>query len=99
MDCAKSKCSQMEKDCRCYAKVNVRDNTKTQFCGYKKNSLIIPCDPGCCDGGCPGECKGAAPAPPYGIDKSTFNVEKIPLYFKLVIFILAIFAIVSTLSA
>lgn len=99
MDCKDLKCSERTKNCRCFAYANVKDPKKEQFCGYKKNSVVIPCDPGCCDGGCPGQCKGVADKPPYEIAQNDVDLSKIPLYLKLAAFLLVVLVIISTISA
>lgn len=96
MDCKNLACSQMTMNCRCYAKPG---NESEQFCGYKKNSIVIPCDPGCCDGGCPGQCKDVPERPPYGLDTSLIDVEKFPLYIKGLIILIIFLIIVSTFKA
>lgn len=96
MDCKNLACSQTTMNCRCYAKPG---NESEQFCAYKKNSIVIPCDPGCCDGGCPGQCEGVPERPPYGLDKSLIDVEKFPLYIRGLFVLIIILVIISTFKA
>ena len=96
MDCKSLSCTQVTKQCRCYAKPGKENE---QFCAYKKNSIVIPCDAGCCDKGCPGQCAGVPPSPPYGIDTNLINIEKIPEYLKALFLLVIILIIASTLTA
>lgn len=99
MDCKTLKCSTLTKDCRCYARIDASDQTMEQFCGYKENGYVIPCDAACCVGGCPGQCQGVSPKPPYEIDKNPIDIDKLPIYLKVLIFVILILLIVSTISA
>jgi hypothetical protein len=98
MDCKALKCSGLDqiRDCRCYAKPG---KEQQQFCAYNRNGLIIPCNPGCCDKGCPGQCKDVPFREPYELDKNKFDVEKIPTYLKLLVFAIIILIVMSTLRA
>jgi hypothetical protein len=98
MDCKALACTGFDKTrvCRCYSKPGKEEQ---QFCGYNKNGLIIPCGPGCCDKGCPGQCKGVAFRPPYAFDTNVFDVEKFPEYLKVSIVIVIVLLVLSTLRA
>ena len=41
--------------CRCYADYDTPYPLEQQVCGTRKRGYIIPCEPGCCAGGCPGQ--------------------------------------------
>jgi hypothetical protein len=98
MDCKELKCSGFDqlRKCRCYAKPG---NEEQQYCGYNKNGLIIPCGVGCCDGGCPGQCKDVPFKPPFSFDTNVFNVEDFPLYLKVAALLVIALIIISTLRA
>ena len=101
MNCKELSCSEKTKDCRCYARIDAKDQKKEQFCGYRKNSFIIPCDAACCNGGegCPGQCKGVSERPPYAIDQNPLEIDRFPLYLKMAIFLIIVLLVLSTLSA
>jgi len=98
MDCKALACSGFDKirDCRCYAKPGKEER---QFCGYNKNGVIIPCNPGCCDKGCPGQCKDVPFREPYALDRNKFDPEKFPIYLKLLIVVILVLIVISTLRA
>lgn len=71
MDCKKDKCQgdNRIKDCQCYASTTTEDGSKTQFCAYEEAGNLYLCNKGCCNNGegCPGECNGVLPSPPYRV--------------------------------
>ena len=78
--CDLSTCRQQfsKQSCKCYADLSIigdmkfdtnDDKTeavkKYQLCAYESDEgYLFPCDQGCCDGGCPGQCDGVTPRPP-----------------------------------
>jgi len=66
MNCKKDSCRTTE-TCRCYALLSENNPRGKQMCGYKRGDSVFMCDPGCCDGGCPGQCSGVSPREPYAI--------------------------------
>tara|TARA_B000000557_G_scaffold54514_1_gene42068 strand:+ start:5824 stop:6141 length:318 start_codon:yes stop_codon:yes gene_type:complete len=98
MDCQsdENKCDEIFGECRCYADVNSEDPKNAQVCGIRKNGYVVPCKPGCCHGGCPGQCKGAKAREPYSFGNYTIPVpfEKT---FKLLFISMIILVILSTI--
>jgi len=98
MDCKALKCSGFDRvrNCRCYAKPG---NEEKQFCAYSKNGVIIPCNPGCCDKGCQGQCEDVTFRPPYALDRNIYDAEKFPEYLKLAVVLVIVLIVLSTLRA
>ncbi len=78
--CETSSCSPRYNDrkCKCYPNVSELEFNKydtpdkkvqainsNQICAFEnEDGFMYPCDPGCCQGGCPGQCEEVAPRPP-----------------------------------
>lgn len=90
------------KECKCYATSDSNYPDEEQFCGFEQNGFIFPCQVGCCDEGCPGECPGIEPRPPHTIVKEELSVNnKDTLFRKIMATILIIVValiLTSTLS-
>ena len=83
MDCQsdENKCDEIFGECRCYADLNSNEPKFNQVCGILKKGYVIPCKSGCCDGGCPGQCKGSIPREPYSF--GYFNLPNVHDFIKL----------------
>lgn len=98
MNCSGTMCMGDDriKNCQCYGK-----DDKNQFCAYEENGFLYECFPGCCEGGCPGQCEGVRPKPPYK-DKSytvvTKEVKKIDKYLQALFIFILLLVIASTFS-
>jgi len=97
-----SKCSytfDVNKQCKCYASINSQFPDEEQFCGFEENGKVFPCDIGCCDDGCPGQCPGIKPRPPYAIRRKMRTKDtEIRKYIKLILTVLVYLIILSTIS-
>ena len=91
-----NKCDEIFGECRCYADVNSEDPKNAQICGIRKNGYVVPCKPGCCHGGCPGQCLGAKSREPYSFGKYTIPVP-FERTFKLLFLSMIILVILSTI--
>ena len=98
MDCQheNNKCDEIFGECRCYADVGTSNPLAQQRCGIRKNGYIIPCKSGCCDGGCPGQCKNVRPRQPYAFAYIKPNI-RLDNVFKYIILLAIILTIVSTI--
>ncbi len=47
-------------NCQCYGV-----DAENQVCAFEENGVLYECFPGCCEGGCPGQCTDALPRPAY----------------------------------
>lgn len=81
--CETSICSDRYSDrkCKCYPNLSElsSDNLDTpeaknkainsnQICAFENDDgFMYPCDPGCCQGGCPGQCEEVKPRPPTAV--------------------------------
>lgn len=78
--CDASICSDVYSDrkCKCYPNLSNTDNVdynSNQFCAFESDDgFVYPCDPGCCDLGCPGQCEEVEPRPP----EATYTVKDTP---------------------
>ncbi|QIG59700.1 hypothetical protein [Dishui Lake phycodnavirus 3] len=99
MECEKLKCDIID-ECKCYAKKGEKYPNENQFCGVRRGSRVFACNPGCCAGGCPGQCKKVIPKPPFSITDDLYTPfqANIPAYIKVVLVILLGLVIMSTLS-
>ncbi|MDA9846871.1 hypothetical protein N9C10_02950 [Flavobacteriaceae bacterium] len=91
------------KKCQCFASSDTKLPNEDQFCGFEQDGFIFPCDVGCCDKGCPGQCPGIDPKPPsdvIGEDILIINNEEKEIKKVIAtLFILIIgLVIISTLS-
>ena len=74
-------------ECRCYAYSDVSDPKKTQFCGMRRGSNVVPCpEEECCAGGCPGD----FPREPFRIINRPTNDVKSDFSIRILIFIILI---------
>lgn len=65
------------KRCACYPNLSVLNNMviddkneavrANQICAHESKGFLYPCDPGCCQGGCPGQCLDVPPRPPQKV--------------------------------
>jgi len=85
--CETSSCSPIYSDrkCKCYPNASELkfepDDTPeqkhkaihaNQICAFEaEDGFMYPCDPGCCQGGCPGQCEEVAPRPPRAVYTKT----------------------------
>ena len=86
MKCKKRNCNQTHK-CRCYS----FGNDSNQKCAYKAGNFLYPCEPGCCNGGCPGQCDDTDPQPPFA---EVGNMVYIPKDSTLTIKFLSVVSII-----
>ena len=108
--CDLSRCSgaYRDNDCKCYPNMSSISSKEelyaNQICAYESNDgFLYQCDPGCCEGGCPGECLDVKPRPPQGIYKKRIitdtqeNLKVFPLIYTLLIvmFLLAVASVTS----
>lgn len=101
-----------DNDCKCYPNMSIissKNPTKeqlygNQICAYEsKDGFLYPCDSGCCQGGCPGQCLDVKPRPPQGtykkivFTKEQQNLKVFPLTYTLLIvmFLLAVASVAS----
>ena len=79
MNCSDSKCvgDDRIRNCQCYGK-----DDENQFCAFEENGLLYECFPGCCEGGCPGQCSDVRPKPPYRDKKFTLITKNRTTYAK-----------------
>lgn len=99
MDCSDLKCDIID-ECRCYATESESRPFENQICATRRGDKIIPCAPGCCSGGCPGQCKGVRPRQPFRVTDNIFTHFQIdiPAYIKIILVVLLGLVITSTLS-
>ena len=99
MECEKLTCDAID-ECKCYATESETYPYEKQFCGVRRGKRVFPCNPACCSGGCPGQCKGVRPRPPYKITDDVFTPFQvdIPAYTKIILVVLLGLVITSTLS-
>lgn len=99
MECEKLTCDVID-ECKCYATKSETYPYEKQFCGVRRGKRVFPCNPACCSGGCPGQCKGVRPRPPYKITDDLFTPFQvdIPAYTKIILVVLLGLVITSTLS-
>lgn len=98
MECAKMKCDSIE-SCRCYTLSSETNPNERQFCGYKKGRTLLPCNPGCCAGGCPGQCGGVDPREPYEIIEDSIVIEDPVQYAHAAIVLVIMLILLSTINA
>lgn len=71
MDCKADVCKgdNRIRNCQCYALSSASDARREQKCMVEEDGVYYECEAGCChDGkGCPGQCKGVDPSPPYRV--------------------------------
>jgi|SaaInl6LU_22_DNA_1037377.scaffolds.fasta_scaffold00245_37 hypothetical protein len=72
--------------CRCYADETFGDPRRDQACGMKHGGYIVPCEKGCCHGGCPGQNPDTPPAEPYGFGK----MQDMRIYIRAILSIFAL---------
>jgi len=100
MDCQsdENKCDEIFGECRCYADVNSEDPKNIQVCGIRKNGYVVRCKPGCCHGGCPGQCKGAKAREPYSFGKYTIPYDnQVKKTFEMLFSAMIILVILSSI--
>ena len=96
MECADEKC---EYDCKCYADTFEVTPNDRQVCGAKIGNKVYACKPGCCKGGCPGQCKGAKSKPPEDVvDIIQLSDQDNAFYIILFLVIIALLLVASTVS-
>ena len=88
-------CEDIFGECRCYADVNSYDYLEKQKCGILKNEYVIPCDPECCSGGCPGQDKNASPRQPHGFGRLNFPYEINRIFILAIIFTILLVLLTS----
>ena len=88
-----------EYGCKCYADTFEGLPNERQVCGAKFGNKVYACKPGCCKGGCPGQCKGAKPRPPEEII-DIIQLSQQDYTFVVIIFgiLIALLLITSTVS-
>ena len=99
MECADLKCDVID-ECKCFAMTDETFQYENLVCGVRRGARIFPCNPGCCSGGCPGQCKGVRPRSPYKVTDDFFTPFEvnIPAYSKIILVVLLGLVITSTLS-
>jgi len=81
-------------NCRCYADYDTPYPHSEQVCGIRKRGYIIPCESGCCTGGCPGQDEGIFPRQPYAF--GYLYPIRIDNVFKMLCILIIILLIFST---
>ncbi len=71
MKCKTRNCNETQ-TCRCYS----FGSDSNQKCVRKEGSFLYPCDPGCCIGGCPGQCDDVDPQPAFAEAKNLIFIRK-----------------------
>lgn len=86
-------------ECKCYADTFEGLPNDRQVCGAKFGNKVYACKPGCCKGGCPGQCKGAKSQPPEEIIDIIFMSQQDNTYYIVLFFvIIALLLVASTVS-
>lgn len=97
MKCKERNCNETHV-CRCYS----FGSDSNQKCVYKEGSFLYPCNPGCCTGGCPGQCDDTDEQPPFAeVGNLIFIPKDASLSVKLlsvIVIVLISLVITSTLS-
>ena len=83
--------------CRCYADYDTPRPHNEQTCGTVKKGYIIPCESGCCAGGCPGNDNEIQPRQPYAF--GYLYTPRIDEFFEIAIFLIITLLILSTYSS
>lgn len=99
MECEELKCDVID-ECKCYALKSEKYPYEKQFCGVRRGKRVFPCNPGCCSGGCPGQCKDVQSRPPFRVTDDLYTPLQadIPAYTKMVLAVLACLSALSTLA-
>lgn len=71
MNCKANVCKgdNRKRNCQCYALSNSPDARGNQKCMVEEDGVYYECEAGCCHEGkgCPGQCEGVDPSPPYRV--------------------------------